>query len=390
MGLVSLTGTPLRLVRVYWGPLLPPHLARFRSESRALGPALASERFVQLGVAEAAQELEHTRVSVAHRAGWRSAIRHLRETLRAEPADVIMSHGFIATLAAVLARRGASSAPLVYEVHGAAAFEVWRRHRQLGRALLRAIATYLLETVAMLSADRLFLVSDGILRYYPAARLKPHLSIPRLLDAAPSGDAELPAPLLAFVEGARRANRRIVVFSGGTDEWQMLDDSTRLMQKLVDTGRYVGLVLTHGVSTATALLSQLEVKPADWMVTTLPQHLVLPVLQHCDVGMLLRQRVVLNAVASPTKLYEYLYAGLAIVTTDGVPEAVAAIAQTGGGVVVSLPVSPSLDVAELDSALTTAIARARAAAGRRASYLWSSAADRFHRFLAPARVLADG
>ncbi len=369
-----------RLIRVYWGPLLLPHLARFRSETRALAPILASQVFVQTGPFGKGDTLPASRLSQSPGPGLLDGVRHIRATLKAEVADAIITHGFVATLLTAVARVGTSRLPIVYEVHGAAAFEVWRRHANHVQAAARAGLTYVLETLAIMVSDRLFLVSNAITRFYPAARLKPSLSVPRLLDAAPDEAAVLPQALLGFVDRARSAGRRIVVFSGGTDEWQMLDDSLRFMNALVERGGYAAIVLTPGVDIVLRKLGDIGSTVGEWFVTALPQQAVSPALAQCDVGMLLRQRAVLNTVASPTKLYEYLYAGLAVVTTDGVPEAVAAIAETGGGVVISVPVAEG-DVMRIEQALVPAIERAHGALGNRPRYLWASAAEEFRRFL---------
>lgn len=360
--------------------MLPAHAARIRSETNALRPVLGDHLVLQLGHTEPPVEMPYSTLRQTPPRGVLSKIAAVRQAMREFEPDLLQSHGVFATLAAAIARGIRRRPRLIYEIHGAAAYETWRRHGRRLNAAARFAVIYVLESVAILSADALLVVSDRIEQYYPTARARPSLAIPRLLDR-PRGGAAVPDALVDFAARAGADGRRLVVFSGGTDEWQMLDDSLRLMTGLVASGRYRAVVLSPRPQVVADRLAALTPEPDAWCVLSVPSTAVLGSLALCDVGLLLREDAVLNAVASPTKLYEYLYAGLAVVTTKAVPEARRIVEETGCGVLVRLPVREARASPALLQDLENACEAATRLVDRRPSYLWDSAAGRLQDFL---------
>src|SRR5690606_17686353 len=120
------------------------------------------------------------------RLGFASELAFVGQVLAAHRPDVVHSHAFDAGLIAALAiRRAGGERPLhVNEVHGAVAYESWHRHGGISGAL-RFAALYGLESLAILTAGRLLLVSDAIERFYPAVRRRPRVAIPRYVARAP-------------------------------------------------------------------------------------------------------------------------------------------------------------------------------------------------------------
>lgn len=233
-------------------------------------------------------------------------------------------------LATALARVGIKrGSAFVYEIHGAAAFEALHSGKRFRH--VRFAALYMLESLACFLADRIVLVSDTYAHYYPTARTRPRFAIPRLVG--PPVSASPPGEIVRFAADARRGGRRIVVYSGSAARYQLPAQVVAFMRRLVDEEGFVALVLSQDREVFDELVRR-EGGPGEyWLVASVPRETVHASLKLCDLGVLLRSPAVLNAVASPTKLYEYLAAGLRVATTAVIREAVAIVNCTEAGVV---------------------------------------------------------
>ncbi len=113
---------------------------------------------------------------------------------------------------------------------------------------------------------------------------------------------------------------RIVVYSGTTAAYQHLDDLTIPFMKqlmLVDNNvrlaffssqidKIKDMLVAAGVPTEKVLLKKFQ------------QHEVAGALAACDAGILIRKPTLVNRVANPVKIAEYLAAGLPIIIEKGV------------------------------------------------------------------------
>ncbi|HET6763495.1 MAG TPA: glycosyltransferase [Longimicrobiaceae bacterium] len=330
------------VLRVSRGALHPAREARIEAEVRAGDGDAAGRDEVLILVGGPPPSVSIPRLRTLHEpaSGVRAHVRAVAGALRLHRPRVVHAHGFDAAIVARLASWRTGLRPLrVYEVHGAVAFESLYRNRGPLR-WARFAALYALETAAILLSSRLLLVSDEIARYYPAARLRPRVSVPRLVaepagDASPVADAELDR-FRAFARTARAKVAPIAVYSGGTAAWQLTRETIALMAALERDAGFRVAVLTTEPGEFTALAREGGAPVEGWFVGRLARESVGAALGACQVGVILRDDVVLNRVASPTKLYEYLHAGLAVVTTAGVPAGAAAITRTGNGVVADL------------------------------------------------------
>src|SRR5690606_31866916 len=127
------------------------------------------------------------------------------------------------------------------------AFESLFRNRGW-TAPVRFIALYILESIAILLADRLLLVSDEVVRYYPIARLRPRVAIRRVIQdsvltisGSPSREMQT---LEEFVDRQRRAGRKILAYSGGLAAWQMFEETVQLMVQCINAGAAAAVILT--------------------------------------------------------------------------------------------------------------------------------------------------
>ena len=111
----------------------------------------------------------------------------------------------------------------------------------------------------------------------------------------------------------------LFVYSGGLHKWQKVDDSLRLFKRYHEYNEKSKLlILTGETDVLMQLLSNEEfMQIRDMVVTTsVPFQSVPSYLNACDVAFLLRDNHVMNAVASPTKLAEYLSCGLPVISSE--------------------------------------------------------------------------
>jgi glycosyltransferase involved in cell wall biosynthesis len=110
----------------------------------------------------------------------------------------------------------------------------------------------------------------------------------------------------------------LLVYSGNLAKWQMVDEVFSLFAAA--RGRMAGparlLVLTRGAPEAVRGRAAAQGLDGDAVHVAGVAHRDVPAyLSAADVGLLLREDIIVNRVASPTKLGEYLACGLPVVTT---------------------------------------------------------------------------
>lgn len=347
----------IRLIRLYKN-CRPALASRIAGHTSALTAVLPLEEQVWIQVGSTQLDLDRPPYDryTPHQVHWIEegafikTARALAEHLDRYMPEYLHCHGPRMALLGTVAKlfsRGAK--PLVvYEVHGAAAFEEWYLSSNKLAGAGKFLGYYAAESLTAVLSQRLLLVSDRIEKYYPLAKLRPSVSVPRLVDPSPSRVGVVAGSkahsMLEFVEQAHKDDCKVVVYTGSAASWQKVDETIRLMSGMVDHGSYRALIITRQVDELRDRITNHYKRigrdlPGDqWMIGGLEQSEVIPVLEGCDVGVLLRDDVVLNRVASPTKLYEYLYAGLLVISTSGIPEAAIAGSSSGSVLQIELDV----------------------------------------------------
>lgn len=111
----------------------------------------------------------------------------------------------------------------------------------------------------------------------------------------------------------------VFVYSGGLHKWQKVDETLKIFDRY---NRYNHnskfLVLTKDTEQLYQMLQKLDLMSLkdDIIIKSLASSQVPAYLNAADVAFLLRDNVVMNAVAFPTKLAEYLACGLPIISSD--------------------------------------------------------------------------
>lgn len=132
---------------------------------------------------------------------------------------------------------------------------------------------------------------------------------------------------LFFIDKAMRSKMReelgikdtetLFVYSGGIHKWQKIEDSMATFVEYSKVGDAKFLILTLNKEKAQALIDkQYGSLKNRFIVHSTTNSEVYKYLNAADIAFLLRDNVVLNQVASPTKLAEYMFCGLPIISSD--------------------------------------------------------------------------
>jgi len=132
-----------------------------------------------------------------------------------------------------------------------------------------------------------------------------------------------------FDEGLRKETREklritddtiLFIYSGGLHKWQKVEESLKIFSELkcINNGKHKlkFLILTKSDTTdLSKLANKLDVID-DIIFNSVNHNQVNAYLNAADFAFLLRDNIVVNEVASPTKFGEYLASGLTVLTTS--------------------------------------------------------------------------
>ena len=112
-------------------------------------------------------------------------------------------------------------------------------------------------------------------------------------------------------------NEKIVLgYSGGLQKWQNIDKIINIVARLreIDSNIYLMIFTNHSIDIYKKLL--LKIGEENYNVKALKAKDIPSYLKLFDAGFLLRDNWVLNKVSSPTKMCEYLAAGVPVICTQ--------------------------------------------------------------------------
>ena len=100
-------------------------------------------------------------------------------------------------------------------------------------------------------------------------------------------------------------NKLTLIYSGGTQSWQKIDLLIDTIKKIVD--KYEIIILSPEIEKFSKLLGELKQKIV--LKSVLPENLHIE-YQKADLGFILRDDIIVNHVACPTKIIDYLEYGI--------------------------------------------------------------------------------
>lgn len=127
----------------------------------------------------------------------------------------------------------------------------------------------------------------------------------------------------------------VVVYCGGLSVWQRVADVVALMAKMKATEPGLKcLLLAHDPKRMAEVAKEAGLVGDDVRCMRVASSDVPDWLSAADAGIILRHDVLVNQVASPVKITEYLACGLAVVCSEGIGDQSEMVDRAGAGVVV--------------------------------------------------------
>lgn len=205
---------------------------------------------------------------------------------------------------------------LIYDIHGATA-EEWAYQ---GRSVESVMIKKQKEKEMVRAVDYIICQSDEMKRYIVENYQRP-------ADQICVYRCGVDTTIFRINDNTRLAIRRelgiedneyLFVYSGGMHPWQRVGDTLVLFEQIhkkITNSKL--LILTANPEQFYQIVKEKEIYSKDnhIIVKSLGFQEVPAYLNACDYGFLLRHNHTMNAVASPTKLAEYLACGLLVITS---------------------------------------------------------------------------
>ncbi len=115
--------------------------------------------------------------------------------------------------------------------------------------------------------------------------------------------------------------RKVIIYAGSITKYQCLQEMALLFSKLInkDSSFYFLFLSSYSdYNVFDKLMKDYNVPENFYMLKSVPQEEVHNFLCMADYALIIREDHLLNQVASPTKIAEYLMAGLPIIGTNGI------------------------------------------------------------------------
>lgn len=196
---------------------------------------------------------------------------------------------------------------LVYWVQGSSPDESFmRNHSYIRKWTISAI-----EYIALRKAKYVFMVSKGMLDYY---KKKYHKDFSYKTYIMPCYNSEIQQPL--FMTPGKYDNNTFC-YVGGLSVWQCFPETVDIYKKIEDAipGSFFK-VFTGDIEKAEAILKEKGVK--NYSVGHVAPDKLVEAIADCKYGFIVRKESPVNYVATPTKLSNYMSAGLIPIVSNTV------------------------------------------------------------------------
>lgn len=129
-------------------------------------------------------------------------------------------------------------------------------------------------------------------------------------------------------------NNKVLVYCGGSNAWQRLPDVMRLMRDALDRNPSVRFLFLTTVAADLQAQAQVAGLPAShFVIRSVPYQGVPEWMSAADMAVILRDNILLNHVASPIKMAEYLACGLPVACSEAIGDISELVSRETLGVV---------------------------------------------------------
>lgn len=149
-------------------------------------------------------------------------------------------------------------------------------------------------------------------------------------------------------------NKIVMVYSGGLlMPWHLVDQMFSLFKEIHEINKeFQFLILSNDIHIAYKKQKEFDISDSVMHVLTVKNSDVHQYLSSCDLGLLLREDVPMNNVASPSKFSEYLMCGLPVVISPRIGDFSDFIENNKIGYVLNFPYNPEAVVRDLKKIVT--------------------------------------
>jgi glycosyltransferase involved in cell wall biosynthesis len=158
-----------------------------------------------------------------------------------------------------------------------------------------------LEKFAIEKADHYIFVSEAMANHFKRKYIKSFKTRYTVIPIVPNLTSELPnkPPL---------SEKPVVIYAGGLQDWQMIPEMIKAIGKTASD--YQFKIFTPQPDEIKSILSKNGVTQSKLEIDSKPHRELLAIYPRCHFGFVLRDDNVVNQVACPTKLIEYLAFGV--------------------------------------------------------------------------------
>jgi hypothetical protein len=242
---------------------------------------------------------------------WKMNKPLLNFYLRRNRPKVIISRGVFATCLAIKARDQGLVERIVYDGRGAVYAE-WKEYLSKKFTYKKLEEIKIAEHEAITSSDFRIAVSNKLIEHWRNSYNysgKEHLVIPCTLSTQ-----YVRNKALNLSHPFNQASSVVLAYAGSTANWQSFSTMDKFISKWLSHGEQYKMLFLSYEDSVTKKLK--EKYPDQVHVQWFKPEEVLSVLKSCDYGLLVREKSTTNAVSSPTKFAEYLFAGLSVIISD--------------------------------------------------------------------------
>lgn len=243
--------------------------------------------------------------------------------------DILIAEGHEASGVCLLLKSG----PVIVDMHGAVVEEIIFSRKASGREYKKIVSWFnKIEKKIVEKSDLIVVVSENMVNYMTSKWQGLDKSKITILPVVFSGIRNL--------SNTRNKTSKSYkfIYSGGAQTYQCIDETIELFNKIKNEIECAQLrILSPDVQIIHSKIESIYGNVPNYIeIKSVTQSDVINYLVDSDFGIVLRGDDVLNKVSCPTKINEYLAAGLIIICTPFSGHGPSAIEETGAGVVIDL------------------------------------------------------